>query len=91
MFGRVRSAAIGTAALLALFLLGLFVWSGLLMWAFIVYFIAGGKGLPPLNNLGHLGAGRMAVGAFAFALLALILMPVPHRFYDSLGIHCPYL
>lgn len=91
MFGRVRSAAIGTAALLALFLLGLFVWSGLLMWAFLVYFIAGGKGLPPLNNLEHLGAGRMAVGAFAFALLALILMPVPHRFYDSLGIHCPYL
>lgn len=91
MFGRSRSAALGTAALLVLFFLGLFVWSGLLTWAFIVYFIAGGKGLPPLNDIGRLGAGRMAIGAFAFALLVFILMPVPHRFYDALGIHCPYL
>lgn len=91
MFGRARSAAIGTAALFALVFLGLFVWSGLLTWAFIVYFIAGGKGLPPLNDIGRLGAGRMAVGVFAFVLLVLILMPVPHRFYDALGIHCPYL
>jgi membrane-associated protease RseP (regulator of RpoE activity) len=91
MFGRARSAAIGTAALMALFFLGLFVWSGLLTWAFIVYFIAGGKGIPPLNDVSRLGAGRLAIGAFAFILLFLILAPVPHRFYDSLGIHCPYL
>jgi len=91
MFGRVRGAAIGTAALFALLFLGLFVWSGLLTWALIVYFIAGSKGLPPLNDVSRLGAGRMAVGAFAFVLLVLILMPVPHRLYDALGIHCPYL
>lgn len=91
MFGQARSAAIGTAALTALFLLGLFVWSGLLTWAFIVYFIAGSKGLPPLNDIGRLSAGRMAIGGFAFVLLVFILVPVPHRFYDALGIHCPYV
>jgi membrane-associated protease RseP (regulator of RpoE activity) len=91
MFGRARSAAIGTAALVALFFLGLFVWSGLLTWALIVYFIAGGKGIPPSNDVSRLGAGRLAIGAFAFILLFLILAPVPHRFCDSLGIHCPYL
>lgn len=91
MFGRVRSAAIGTAALFALVFLGLFVWSGLLTWAFIVYFIAGGKGMPPLNDVSQLGRGRLAIGAFAFILLFLILTPVPHRLYEALGIHCPYL
>jgi hypothetical protein len=91
MFGRVRGASIGTAALVALVLLGLFVWSGLLTWALIVYFIAGAKGLPPLNDISRLGTGRMAIGAFAFVLLFLILAPVPHALYDALGIHCPYL
>jgi Zn-dependent protease len=91
MFGRARGAAIGTAALFALVFLGLFVWSGLLMWAFIVYFIAGGKGLPPLNDVSRMGVGRQALGAFAFVLLFLILAPVPHALYNALGIHCPYL
>jgi hypothetical protein len=91
MFGRVRGAAIGTAALFGLVFLGLFVWSGLLTWALIVYFIAGGKGLPPLNDVSRMDAGRMAVGVFAFVLLFLILAPVPHRLYDALGIRCPYL
>jgi membrane-associated protease RseP (regulator of RpoE activity) len=86
MFGRTRSAAIGTAALVGLVLLGLFVWSGLLTWALIVYFIAGAKGLPPLNDVSRIDGGRLAIGAFAF-----ILVPVPHALYDALGIHCPYL
>lgn len=91
MLGRVRGAALGTAALFALVFLGLFVWSGLLTWALIVYFLAGGKGMPPLNGITRLDAGRFALGVFAFALLFLILAPVPHRLYDALGIHCPYL
>ena len=91
MFGRTRSAAIGTAALFALVFLGLFVWSGLLTWAFIVYFIASGKGQPPLNDFSRMGVGRLAIGAFVFVLLLLILAPVPHRLYDALGIHCPNL
>jgi membrane-associated protease RseP (regulator of RpoE activity) len=91
MFGRATGAAISTVALFSLFLLGLFVWSGLLTWAFIVYFIAGSKGLPALNGVSRLSTGRLALGAFAFVLLFLILVPVPHRFYEALGIHCPYL
>jgi metallo-beta-lactamase family protein len=91
MFGRARSAAIGTAALVALVLLSLFVWSGLLTWALIVYFIAGGKGLPPLNDVSRMGVRRQAIGALAFILLFLILAPVPHALYNALGIHCPYL
>ena len=91
MFGQRRSAMIGTAALVALFGLGIFVWSGLLFWAFIVWFIAGRKGLPPLNDITPLGAGRLALGWFALAILAAILIPVPHELFQSLGIRCPYL
>lgn len=91
MFGQRTSAMISTAAMFALFGLGLFVWSGLLFWAFIVYFIAGRKGLPPLNDLTPLALPRLAVGWFAMAILAAILIPVPHSLFESLGIRCPYL
>lgn len=91
MFGQRRSASISTAALLTLFFLGLFVWSGLLMWAFIAFFIAGRKGLPPLNDVTRLDFGRSTIGTFSFLLLLAILTPVPHAFWESLGIHCPYL
>jgi membrane-associated protease RseP (regulator of RpoE activity) len=91
MFGPYTGATIGMVAMFALFALGLFVWSGLLTWAFIVYFIAGRKGMPPLNDVSSLDARRLATGSFAFILLFLILVPVPHRLYDALAIHCPYL
>jgi membrane-associated protease RseP (regulator of RpoE activity) len=91
MFGQRSGATIGTVAMVALVLLGLFVWSGLLYWAFIAFFIAGGKGLPPLNDLSALDARRQAVGIFSFALLVAILLPVPHGLYQAIGIHGPYL
>lgn len=91
LFGRKKSDTIGMVALFSLFLLGLFVWSGFLMWAFIVFFVAGTKSAPPLNDLSPLDSRRLAIGAFAFILLFLILIPVPHAFYQSLGIHCPYV
>ncbi len=91
MFGQRASAMISTAAMFALFGLGLFVWSGLLFWAFIVFFIAGRKGLPPLNDLTPLTPPRLAVGWLAVSILAAILMPVPHILFESLGIRCPYL
>jgi len=91
VFGRAGGASISMVALFALIALGLFVWSGLLMWALIVYFLAGSKGLPPLNDVSRLGTGRMAIGVFAFVLLLLILSPVPHSLYRALGIYCPYL
>lgn len=91
MFGTRRSASISSAALFTLFFLGLFVWSGLLFWAFIAWFIAGSKGLPPLNDITRLDPIRYAIGVFSFVLLFAILIPVPHAFWETLGIHCPYL
>jgi len=91
MFGIRRSASISTVALGLLFFLGLFVWSGLLMWALIAFFMAGGKGIASANDLIKLDPGRQALGVAAFVILLLILTPVPHAFYESLGIHCPYL
>ena len=91
LFGRKNSKTIGMVALFSLFLLGLFVWSGLLTWAIIVFFIAGTKSASPLNDVSKLDPNRVAIGAFAFILLFLILIPVPHSFYQSLGIHCPYV
>lgn len=91
MFGPRMGAAISSAGIMLLFALVFFVWSGLLMWAVIIYFMAGRKGIPPLNDLSELDWGRMAVGWFAFVLLLAILVPVPHVLYQDLGLHCPYL
>ena len=91
MFGQRSGATVGTAAMIALVLLGLFVWSGLLYWAFIAFFVAGGKGLPPLNDVSAIDARRQAVGVFSFALLVAILLPVPRGLYETLGVHSPYV
>jgi len=91
LFGIRRSATISTVALFALFFLGLFVWSGLLMWALIAFFLAGNKGIASQNDLVPLDFGRRALGVVSFVILFLILTPVPHAFYESMGIHCPYL
>jgi len=91
MFGTRASRTVGTVAMVVLVLLGLFVWSGLLYWAFIAFFIAGGKGLPPINDVTELDSSRRALGVFAFALLVAILLPVPHGLHETLGITCPYV
>ncbi len=36
-------------------------------------------------------AGARGVGWVAYLLLFAILTPLPHRLYEALGIHCPYL
>lgn len=91
LFGRKNGHTIGIVALFSLFFLGLFVWSGLLTWAIIIFFIAGTKSAPPLNDVLPLDRKRVMLGAIAFILLFLILIPVPHGFYQSMGIHCPYI
>lgn len=91
MFGIRRSGSISTVALALLFFLGLFVWSGLLMWALIAFFMAGRKGIASANDLIKLDPARRALGVASFVILLLILTPVPHTLYASLGIHCPYL
>jgi Zn-dependent protease len=91
LFGSRKAHTISTVALVSLFLLAFFVWPGLMMWAFIVFFIAGTRDVPAANDLTPLNPSRQALGYFAFALLALILVPVPHSLYGSFGIHCPYV
>ena len=91
LFGRARADAVGRAALLAMVLLGLFVWSGLLFWSLVVFFIAGTAGMPPRDDVTTLNGWRRAIAWCSFALLALILLPFPHVLSSSLGLHCPYL
>jgi Zn-dependent protease len=90
MFGSRVGVAISSVAMWSLFLLALFVWPGLMMWALIVFFIAG-RGAPPLNDITPLDGGRMAVGYFALLILILILAPMPHSLWDIANDVCPYL
>ncbi len=90
MFGGRVGSTISSVAMWSLFLLGIFVWPGLLTWAIIVFFIAG-RGAPPLGDLTPVTPGRRRLGYVTFAILAVILVPFPHSFWQAAGIHCPYL
>ncbi|QXD14313.1 site-2 protease family protein [Rhodocaloribacter litoris] len=90
LLGHRTARTVGVVSLVALVLLGLFVWSGLLFWALLIFFLAGTEDAPARNDLTRVPHGRMVLGAAAFVLLLLILLPVPHALYASLGIHCPY-
>lgn len=91
LFGARHGHTISVVGLVILFALALFVWPGLMMWAFVVWFIAGTRDAPPLNDITPVSTGRKALGCCAFLLLGLILIPVPHALYPTIGIHCPYL
>jgi membrane-associated protease RseP (regulator of RpoE activity) len=91
MFGSRNARGISIAAMASLFLLALFVWPGLMMWAFIVFFIAGTRDMPAANDVSPVGFGRQSLGYFTFLLLFLIIVPVPHALYDVMGIHSPYM
>jgi membrane-associated protease RseP (regulator of RpoE activity) len=91
MFGARRGHAISVGGLMTLFALALFVWPGLMMWALVVWFIAGHRDAPPLNDVTPLNTGRRVLGWLVFVILAAILIPVPHALYPTFGIHCPYL
>lgn len=78
-------------AMASLFLLALFVWPGLMFWAFIVFFLAGTRDAPTANNVTAVGLPRKALGYFTFLLLLLIIVLVPHALYEVISVHCPYL
>lgn len=90
MFGRRVGETISSVAMWSLFLLAIFVWPGLLFWAILVYFIAG-RGTPPLNDITPISSARRWLGYATFLILASILIPLPRAFWDTAGIHCPYL
>lgn len=90
MFGGRIGNTISIVAMWSLFLLALFVWPGLMMWALIVFFIAG-KSAPPLDDMTPLTPGRHRLGYATFVILGLILAPLPHPLWSAARIHCPYL
>lgn len=59
--GRRLSAGVETAAMASLIFLGLFVWSGLLTWALVVYLVAGEK--PPGGEASSTSARGEAIGS----------------------------
>jgi hypothetical protein len=91
LFGSRNAHGVSMVALVSLFLLALFVWTGLMFWAFIVFFIAGTHDAPAANDVTPLGPPRKALACFAFLLLLLIIVPVPRALYEGLSVHCPYL
>jgi hypothetical protein len=78
LFSRRIGHTISTVSLMPLFLLALFVWPGLMLWAILIFFVAGGHSDPPLDDLTPLTPGRRWLGYATFALLLLILVPLPH-------------
>ena len=91
LFGGIRANWISRLAMLGLFLLALFVWPGLLFFAILVFFVAGRTGIPPRNDLEPIHGFRRALGYGAFALLLLIVLPLPHALFTEFGLHCPYV
>ncbi|GMQ81124.1 MAG: hypothetical protein BMS9Abin05_0554 [Rhodothermia bacterium] len=91
LLGHKNAGVVSVVSLLALVVLGLFVWSGLLFWALLIFFVAGTSDIPPLNDVTPLLRGRLVLGAVTFSLLLFILVPVPHALYASFGIHYPYV
>ena len=90
MFGGRVGATISSVATWSLFLLAIFVWPGLMLWAIIVFFIAV-RGTPPLNDITPISTGRRWIGYATFLILAMVLIPLPHAFWQAAEIYCPYL
>jgi membrane-associated protease RseP (regulator of RpoE activity) len=76
MFGYRAGRIVSTVAMWTLLLVAVFFRPGLMMWAILVFFLAG-RPIPPLDDLTPLTPARMALGVFAFLILAAILAPLP--------------
>ena len=87
---RVEFAA-ASGAMGALLLLALLVWPGLMLWASIVFFIAGTRDAPAANDLTPVGSPRKALGYFTFLLLLLIIVPVPQSLFEAISVYCRHL
>ena len=98
--GHIARALLGTragtvlsiVAMFTLLFLAVFVWPGLLMWAIIVFFLAG-RGAPPLNDVTPLSTPRKVLAVFAFVVLAIIIVPMPEAVSaaQAQSMRCPYL
>jgi membrane-associated protease RseP (regulator of RpoE activity) len=83
MLGPKLGALVSGLAMMGLFLLAFFVWPSLLLFAFLVFFLASSSG-NSLDGITPIGIGRNALGAFAMISLLAILLPMPETVYQSL-------
>ena len=90
LFGQRRARQIGIAAFVAMLALGLLVWPGLLTWALLIALIAGFSHMPALDDVTPPDGKRFVLGAVAFAVLVLTLLPVPAA-ARGMMLDCPYL
>jgi membrane-associated protease RseP (regulator of RpoE activity) len=71
-----RSRFLSYITVAALFMMGLMVYSGWLLFAVLIFFL-GLRHPAPLNDLSKLGARRTVLGAIGIALLVVTFVPVP--------------
>lgn len=90
LFGRRHARTISSLVVVLMVVLGLFVWPGLMTWAIIIALIAGFSHQPALDDVTAPDWKRLAIGAFAFILLVLILVPVAGATGAGMA-NCPYM
>jgi len=90
MFGSRHGMMIGRVAMWSLLLLALFVWPGLLLWALLVFLVAG-QGVPPLDDLSPISGGRKLLGYLTFVVFLAIITPLPPALWAASGIDCPWV
>ena len=90
LFGQRRARLIGVGAFLTMAGLGMFVWPGLLTWALMIALIAGFSHMPALDDVTPPDGKRFALGAVAFAVLVLTIVPLPAA-ARGMMLDCPYL
>ncbi len=65
--------------------------AGLLFWALFVFIVGGTRGARTDDEATPLDASRRALAFASFAILALILLPLPHAVAPAVAVHCPYV
>lgn len=83
MLGTRAGTWISQIAMFGLFIAA-FIQPQFLFWALIVFFIAR-RVSPPMNDVTRISAGRLWLGALAFLILALIIIPMPQPLWDLLN------
>jgi membrane-associated protease RseP (regulator of RpoE activity) len=77
LFGRKHALTISVITVLGMAILGSLAWPGLLMWALLLMLLAGFSHMPALDDLTPPDFKRYALGALAFAIFLLIVLPAP--------------
>lgn len=90
LFGRRHARMVGVVTFFAMLALGLTVWPGLLTFALLLALIAGFSHMPALDDVTPPDGTRFALGALAFAILVMILIPLPGGM-RGLMLDCPYM